>query len=61
MISSNENLGDRPVRKNINKIAFVLLAFSALVILLAVWYFATQKPPVSSIHKDPNRQHTQTQ
>lgn len=48
MISSNENLGDRPVRRHINKIAFVAMAFMALVIILAVWFFAVKKPTADS-------------
>lgn len=61
MISSRDDIGDRPVRKHINKIAFVLLAFTALIILAAVWYFAIHKPPVGSIHKDTTYSHTQPQ
>lgn len=59
MISSNENLGDRPVRRHINKIAFVAMAFMALVIVLAVWFFAVKKPDAGALPTGSRQQPTQ--
>ena len=47
MISSDDNLADRPVRKHFNGIIFSALAFMVLVVLLAALYLHLKKPAIA--------------
>jgi hypothetical protein len=47
MISSDKNIGDRPVRRHFNGIIFSAMAFMALFLLIAMLYLHIQKPSIA--------------
>jgi hypothetical protein len=54
MISSDINIGDRPVRRHFNGIIFSTMAFMALVLLLAMLYLHIQKPSIAPAQTPPS-------
>jgi hypothetical protein len=48
MISSDENIGDRPIRKHVGAIIFSLLGFVVFVVLIAMLFIHFKKPDVGS-------------
>ena len=48
MISSDENIGDRPIRKHIGAISFSVLGFVVFVVLIAMLFIHFKKPDVGS-------------
>ncbi len=58
MISSNENIADRPIRNHFNKIVFSVLGFMVLVIVLAMLFFHLKKPAVAPASKSTTSQPT---
>ena len=51
MISSDEYLGDRPIRKHFNAIIFSVLGFVAFVVLIGMLFIHFKKPDVGSPRK----------
>jgi hypothetical protein len=51
MISSDENIADRPIRKHFNAIILSVLGFMALVLLIAMFFIHFKKPDVGSPSK----------
>jgi len=52
MISDeNPNRGDRPIRKNINKIIMMILLFVALVIVLTIIFVGIKGKKMKVLHK----------
>jgi len=52
MISDkNPNRGDRPIRKNINKIIMMILLFVALVIVLTIIFVGIKGKKMNVLHK----------
>jgi hypothetical protein len=47
MISSDKNIGDRPVRRHFNAIIFSAMAFMAFILLIAILYLHIQKPSIA--------------
>ena len=46
MISSDENIGDRPIRKHFGAIIFSVLGFVAFVVLIVMLFIHFKKPDV---------------
>ena len=51
MISSDENIGDRPIRKHFGAIIFSVLGFVVFVVLIAMLSIHFKKPDVGSSPK----------
>ncbi|CAN5623981.1 hypothetical protein BH10ACI4_BH10ACI4_07370 [soil metagenome] len=51
MLSSNENIADRPIRNNFSRIVFSALAFMVLVVVIAIVFFHFNKPAVAPTPK----------
>jgi hypothetical protein len=51
MISSDENIGDRPIRKHVGAISFSVLGFVVFVVLIAMLFIHFKKPDVGSLPK----------
>jgi flagellar basal body-associated protein FliL len=58
MISSDENIGDRPTRKHIGAIIFSVLGFVAFVVLIGMLFIHFKKPDVGSPPKGQTNQPT---
>jgi hypothetical protein len=48
MISSDENIGDRPIRKHFGVILYSLLGFVAFVVLIGMLFIHFRKPDIGS-------------
>ena len=58
MISSDENIGDRPIRKHFGAIIFGVLGFVVFVVLIAMLFIHFKKPDVGSPPKGETNQPT---
>ena len=58
MISSDENIGDRPIRKHFGAIIFGVLGFVVFVVLIAMLFVHLKKPDVGSPSKGGTNQPT---
>ena len=58
MISSDENIGDRPIRKHLGVIIFGVLGFVALVMLIGMLFIHFKKPDIGSPPKGGANQPT---
>ena len=48
MISSDDNIGDRPIRKHLDVFIYSVLGFVAFVVLIGMLYIHFKKPDVGS-------------
>lgn len=51
MISSDENIADRPIRNHFNKIIFSTLGFMVFAVLLAILFFHFKQPKMAPTPK----------
>ena len=51
MISSDDNIGDRPIRNHLDIIIYSVLGFVAFVVLIGMLYIHFKKPDVGSPRK----------
>jgi hypothetical protein len=58
MISSDENIGDRPIRKHFGAIVSGTLGFVVFVVLIAILFIHFKKPDVGSPPKGGTNQPT---
>jgi hypothetical protein len=58
MISSDKNIGDRPIRKHVGAIMFGALGFVVFVVLIATLFIHFRKPEVGSPPKGQTSQPT---
>jgi hypothetical protein len=58
MISSDENIGDRPIRKHVGAIMFSVLGFVVFVVLIMILFIHFKKPDVGSPPKGGTNQPT---
>jgi len=58
MISSDENIGDRPIRKHVGAIMFSVLGFVVFVVLIMMLFIHFKKPDVRSPPKGGTNQPT---
>ena len=58
MISSDENIGDRPIRKHVGAIIFSVLGFVVFVVLIMMLFIYLKKPDVGSPSKGGTNQPT---
>ena len=58
MISSDENIGDRPIRKHVGAISFSVLGFVVFVVLIAMLFIHFKKPDIGSPPKGETNQPT---
>ena len=58
MIGSDENIGDRPIRKHVGAIIFGALGFVVFVVLIAMLFIHFKKSDVGSPPKGETNQPT---